>query len=127
VTVGTGSTFDLGGFSETIGALAGGGTVALGAGALTFGDGTNTAFSGGITGAGRVTKAGSGTITLSGTASHTGGTTISAGTLALGASDRLSDTGAVMVSTGGTFDLGGFVETVDPSPVAARWPWARGR
>jgi autotransporter-associated beta strand protein len=112
VTVGTGSTFDLGGFSETIGALAGGGTVALGAGALTFGDGTNTAFSGGITGAGRVTKAGSGTITLSGTASHTGGTTISAGTLALGASDRLSDTGAVMVSTGGTFDLGGFVETV---------------
>ena len=55
---------------------------------------------------------GAGTLVLTGTAGHTGGTAISAGTLQLGAAERLADSGAVTVAGGATFDLAGFDETI---------------
>jgi autotransporter-associated beta strand protein len=54
---------------------------------------------------------GSGTTTLSGANTYTGATTINAGTLAIGAANRIADTSA-MVLGGGTFATGGFAETV---------------
>ena len=47
---------------------------------------------------------------LGGLNSYSGGTVISAGTLRLGAADRLLNTGALTIS-GGTFDLQAFAET----------------
>jgi autotransporter-associated beta strand protein len=63
----SGTTFDLNGFSETIGSLAGAGNVTLGAGTLTLGgNNTTTAFSGVISGTGALVKFGTGTMTLTG-------------------------------------------------------------
>ena len=59
-----------------------------------------------------VTKTGDGMLTLSGGSNHTGGTSVSAGTLRLGASERLDDGGALSVATGATFDLNGFDEAI---------------
>lgn len=56
-------------------------------------------------------KSGAGTLTLSGSNSYTGATEVSQGVLALGAANRISNSSAVSI-TGGTFDLGGFTETV---------------
>jgi len=74
-------------------------------------DSTAGVISGVISGNGSLTKSGSGTLTLSGANTYIGTTTISAGTLALGGNDRLSDSTNVIVS-GGTFDLGGSSDTV---------------
>ena len=84
--------------------------IASGATLEIAGSGTlaNTA----ISGAGSLRKSGAGTLTLSSTSnSYTGGTSVTNGTLTLGAAGVLADTGAFTVS-GGTFDLGGFAETV---------------
>lgn len=67
-----------------------------------IGDGGNTRS---------LTKAGNGTLVLSGNNSYTGGTVIAGGVLELGANNRLSDSGNVTISSG-TFDLGGFTETI---------------
>ncbi|WP_052293836.1 Ig-like domain-containing protein [Azospirillum sp. B510] len=89
--------------SETIGSLAGAGTVTLGAYTLTTGgNNTNTIFSGGIDGTGGLTKTGSGMLTLSGSNSYSGATTISAGTVALQGGSSIGDTSAVTVSAGAT-------------------------
>jgi autotransporter-associated beta strand protein len=86
VTVNTSGFFDLNGHVETIGALAGAGTVDLSGGTgstLTVGaNNTSTTFSGVISGTGgALTKTGSGTLTLAGNNTHTGPTTVQAGTL----------------------------------------------
>jgi YVTN family beta-propeller protein/autotransporter-associated beta strand protein len=84
-TVASGATLNLASFNQTIGSLAGAGSVTLGSATLTSGnDNTNTMFSGTISGSGRLTKIGSGTFVLTGDNTYTGGTTISAGTLQLG-------------------------------------------
>ena len=59
-----------------------------------------------------LTKAGAGTLVLGGSNSYTGGTTISAGTLEITANERLANSGNVTL-TSGTFDLGGFTETIN--------------
>jgi autotransporter-associated beta strand protein len=64
-----------------------------------------------ISGTGSLVHAGAGTTTVSGANSFTGGTTINAGSLLLGAANRLADSGAVVVN-GGSLDLGGFSDTV---------------
>jgi autotransporter-associated beta strand protein len=83
-TVGTGANLDLNGFNQTIGSLAGSGTVTNnGASAATLtagGDNTTTTFSGalkdGPSAALGFVKTGSGFLTLTGTNTYTGRTTI---------------------------------------------------
>jgi autotransporter-associated beta strand protein len=89
-SVAGGATIDLGGASQEVGSLTGGGTVTnsgMADARLTAGgDNSSTAFSGviknGATNKTALTKVGTGTLTLTGANTYTGGTTINAGTLA---------------------------------------------
>jgi outer membrane autotransporter protein len=100
--VASGATLDLAGFNQTIGSLAGAGSVTLGAATLTTnGDDSDTTFSGTISGSGRLVKVGEGTLTLSGNNSYQGGTIVSAGTLAVGSSRALG-TGPLTLADGTT-------------------------
>lgn len=88
VTVASGATLDLAGFSNSIGSLAGAGIVtnsnATAARLTAGGNNSSTSFSGLIqngVGTTRFTKSGSGTLTFSGANSYTGGSIVSAGTL----------------------------------------------
>jgi fibronectin-binding autotransporter adhesin len=113
VTVSSGATLDLNGFSETLGSLAGGGTVTSGAaGSLTLtagGDNTSTIFSGVLqNGSGTVafTKSGTGTLTLSGSNTYSGLTTINAGILDIQNANGLGTTaGSTTVVAGATLQL----------------------
>jgi fibronectin-binding autotransporter adhesin len=103
--------------SATFGGLTGSGTQTLAnassaAVALSLGGGNATSsFGGTLAGSGGITKVGSGTQTLSGANTYSGTTTITAGQLTLsGAADRLSTSGAIMI-TGGTLNLGTFGQT----------------
>jgi autotransporter-associated beta strand protein len=62
-------------------------------------------------GGGGLTKNGAGTLTLNGSNTYTGATTVNAGTLAIGASDRIADTSNLNV-VGGTFNLNNFNEAL---------------
>ncbi|NDG11455.1 MAG: autotransporter domain-containing protein, partial [Actinobacteria bacterium] len=97
--VDTGATFDANNNADTVGSLAGAGSVSLGSATLTAGgDGTSTIFSGTMTGSGGLTKAGAGTLTISGSPAYTGATTISAGTIALSGTGSLPNASAVTVT-----------------------------
>src|SRR5215813_11579215 len=101
-TVASGATLDLAGFDQTVGSLAGAGNVTLGSATLTTnGDGSDTAFSGTISGSGGLVKVGEGTLTLSGNNSYTGGTLLNEGTLAVGSSTALG-TGTLTLADGTT-------------------------
>ncbi|MEJ0049943.1 MAG: autotransporter domain-containing protein [Methylovirgula sp.] len=103
-TLASGTTLNLGGFDNTIGSLAGSGSVALGAATLTAGgDGASTDFSGTIDGTGGLVKSGDGTLTLTGTSSYVGPTTVAAGTLDVNgtlASIATVDSGAILKGNG---------------------------
>ncbi|MEI7801594.1 MAG: autotransporter-associated beta strand repeat-containing protein, partial [Bacteroidota bacterium] len=113
LSVSAGATFDLKGLSETIGSLAGAGTVSSSVtGAVTLttgGDNTSTTFSGiaqnGTATSLSVTKTGTGIFIISGANTYTGITTITNGTLQLGAAERIANT-SNMVLNGGTFSTG---------------------
>lgn len=97
---GTGGTFDLAGYEGNLG----------------YDNATSALFSGSITstgGGGNIIKGGTGKLTLGGTSSYTGGTEIIGGTLALGASNILPNSGNFHVN-GGIFDLATFDDTVGP-------------
>ena len=100
VTVAAGATLGLGG-DETLGALAGAGSVVTaGAGStLSIGGGdASSVFDGIVSGSGGLAKAGSGTLVLTGANSHDGGTRVAAGTLKLsGASAAAGAAGAAIV------------------------------
>jgi len=107
VTIAADGQFNVNGKTETIGSVAGSGTVALGAGALTTG-GSNatTSYSGVISGTGSLTKAGTGTMTFSNNHTFTGATTVSAGTLALTITNALSASSDVTVASGAALTTG---------------------
>ena len=100
----SGGTLDVNGQTETVGSIAGAGSILLGSGALTSGgDNTSTSFSGAITGSGgSLIKAGSGKLTLSGVSGFTGSTTISGGTLALGASATVASPSIIVGTSSGS-------------------------
>ncbi len=78
--------------------------------------GTSTisgAIGNGSAASGDLTKTGSGTLVLSGNNTYSGSTNINAGTLRLGASDRLADSTDVTIAGAGTFDLNGYSERID--------------
>jgi autotransporter-associated beta strand protein len=99
-TVAAGANIELNGLDQSIGSLAGAGTVTnsnAAAATLTTGsDNTDTTFSGTITdafaGPLSLVKVGSGTQVFTGANSYTGGTTISGGALQIG---NLVDTGSI--------------------------------
>ncbi|MEP9361312.1 hypothetical protein ABLE38_21210, partial [Sphingomonas sp. KR3-1] len=100
--VASGATFDLATYNETVAAIAGTGTIALGTGRLTLNNTGNTGFGGSITGTGSIDKQGIGALTLAGTFATTGRFDVSAGTLAFAGSTQ----GGIRVQ-GGTLIGGG--------------------
>ena len=82
LNVAAGATLALNNFNQTVGSLAGAGSVTLGSATLTAGgNNTSTTFSGIIGGTGGLTKVGTGTLILSGANTYTGATNVNAGTL----------------------------------------------
>ena len=125
VTVAGGATLALNGFNQTVGSLAGAGSVTLGTALLTAGgDNTSTTFSGAISGTGGLTKNGTGVLNMTGANTYVGLTTVNAGTLsvngslagavALNSGALLSGTGRVggLVSNGGTIAPGNSIGTL---------------
>ena len=110
VTVASGATLTVGG-NETLNRIFNSGTI-VNNGVITSGLATATSLDSVVSGSGAFIKEGAGTLTLNASTTYAAGTTINAGTLLLGAADRLLDAGLLTIDTGGTFDLGGFSETV---------------
>ena len=114
VTVLSGATLDIAGYSQTIASLAGAGTVlnsvAAPATLTTGGDNTSTVFSGLLTDAGggglTLDKVGTGTFTLAGANSYTGGTLLEAGAIVVNDPQALGS-GALTISPGATLQFGG--------------------
>ncbi|MBU1538463.1 MAG: hypothetical protein KKC29_02265 [Alphaproteobacteria bacterium] len=110
VMVGSGAVLSLNAFNDAVGLLGLSGTLD-GTGTLTAGEyQLNGATVNANLGAGNLFQV-SGVSTLNGT-SASEAVTIAGGTLALGASDRLSDTATLVVGADGTLTLGAFDETV---------------
>ncbi len=107
-TVGTlGLTLNAGGAINTLR------NAALNGGVLTLNATGNVTQSGVISGTNTsVVKNGVGTFTASQNNTYTGATTINAGTLALGAANRIANGSALTVASGATFSMGNFAETV---------------
>lgn len=96
---------------ETIGSLAGSGSVLLGSQQLTVGvNNADTAFDGAISGAGALRKVGSGTLLLAGVNDYTGGTRIESGTIRI-ARDEALGLGPLTLQ-GGTLTLDGHKQQV---------------
>jgi outer membrane autotransporter protein len=108
-----GATFDLNSFDQSIGSLAGAGSVTLGTATLTTGNNnTSTDFSGIISGLGALTKVGTGTQTLSGANTYTGATAVNDGTLMAGVANTLPSQTALSVLAGAIFDLNSFDQSI---------------
>ncbi len=92
--------------SETVGALAGAGTVQLAGFTLSAGaNGASTEYAGRLQGSGGLTKQGGGTLTLAGASSYTGATTVQAGTLALGPEGTAGVSSATTLAAGARLTL----------------------
>ncbi|GGF88688.1 hypothetical protein GCM10007301_55800 [Azorhizobium oxalatiphilum] len=110
-TINAGGTLNLGGFAQTVNAIAlNGGTLTNGVltGAISSTGGAISGLSGTAT-----LTATAGTTTLTGTNAYTGATTLSGGTLTAGAANALSATSATTINAGGTLNLGGFAQSVN--------------
>ena len=112
VIVGSGATWNLNDFNETVGSIAGLGNITLGSGELTTGDTNSTTFSGIISGSGGLTKVGTGTLTLSGANGYSGKTTITGGMVTSGDNNVIADVSSVIVGSSGTWNLNDFSERV---------------
>ena len=109
IVLGTDSSvlLDLHGLNQTIGSLAGNGSVTLGSvttNALTISGSAATTFAGTISGAGAVNILGSGTLTLTSTQTYTGATNINGGTLVDGAANVFAAGSTINIGSGGTLD-----------------------
>lgn len=113
VSIASGATLDLAGFDQTIGSIAGSGSITLGSGSLSVGgSNASTTFSGVISGSGSLIKTGSGTLSLGGVNAYTGPTIINQGRLTTTWHERLPDSTAVFIASGATFDISSYNETV---------------
>jgi len=99
-SVSSGATLGLNNFNQTIGGLAGYGSVTLGSATLTVGGTATTGFSGTISGTGQLAKKDAGLFTLIAANTYSGGTTINGGTLQTTNASALG-TGAVQLNSGG--------------------------
>ncbi|MFM8764202.1 MAG: beta strand repeat-containing protein, partial [Spartobacteria bacterium] len=98
----SGGSLNLNNYSESVGSIAGSGTIVLGSATLTTNSSSDTTFSGSISGSGGLTKNGTGTLTLSAANTYTGNTTINSGTVRAAAANSLGGTGNVVVNNGGS-------------------------
>lgn len=121
-----GATFNLAGFSQTVGAFGGPGTAAIGAGSLTVGNNLDRTFQGNLTGNGAFIKQGTGALIMSGNSSaYTGTTTVNDGLLTVNgdlsnsvatvnSNGTLGGTGTVGQTTvGGTIAPGNSIGTLN--------------
>src|SRR5207248_2196256 len=102
VTIATGGALNLGGNQQTVGSLAGNGTVVLSSGALTVSGPSSTSYAGTIVdlnNGGQVIKSGTGTLTLTGVNTYTGTTTINGGAISV-ASNSNFGAGSLALSGG---------------------------
>jgi autotransporter-associated beta strand protein len=83
VLVGSGATFDLASFNDSVGGLAGDGTIDLGAGRLTVDQTQDNLFGGTISGAGGLTVNGGHTLALTGVNTYTGDTIVNGASLVI--------------------------------------------
>ena len=116
-------TFDLDGYTQTVGAFGGGAyiggvsTVALGSGSLTFGNSFDRDFMGQLTGSGSIIKQGTGTQTMSGDSSaYTGTTAVNGGSMIV--TGDMSNS-AITVNSGGTLGGTGTVGAVTVNGIIA--------
>lgn len=123
VTLASDGRLNLNSNSQTIGSLAGSGSVTLGTGnTLTVGNATDTTFSGSLTttGTGAVTKTGTGTLTIGGTDGSNSFAAaklnLNQGTVQLGADNIL---GTALNFNGGTFSVNGFNDTVSSATLTS--------
>lgn len=109
VSLANSAKLDLGGNSQSLGGLAGSGSVINSTGylALNVADAVSTSFDGVISGGGMLFTAGIGTQTLSGKNSYSGGTVLAGGTLQLTNGGTLGDVTQMIVVDGSILDLGG--------------------
>jgi len=104
ISVATGATYQLGA-SDTIGSIAGNGTINIYGYNLTAGAANaSTSFGGVLAGTGSFTKVGTGTLSLVGNNTYTGGTTLAGGTLSLGSNQALGTAGTISF-TGGSLQF----------------------
>jgi autotransporter-associated beta strand protein len=104
-------TLALANFSETIGSLAGSGSVTLGSGTLTIGSPAGETASAVISGTGGIVKNGTGTWIISGANTYTGTTTVGAGTLKLGTATTIPASSPVIIA-GGSLDVNSLSPTI---------------
>ena len=106
-TVAGGASLVLNGFNQSIGSLAGAGSVSLGTGTLTLGgNNASTTFTGVISGAGGLAESGTGTITLTGSSSMTGTVNLNSGGLLLtGSNGSLANVSSLLIGTGATLTV----------------------
>ncbi len=105
VSISSGATLDLNAKSETIGSLAGAGTVLLSGSLMAGASGASTTFTGLLNGSGSFTKNGAGTFTLANTANTQSSTSVTAGTLLISADGQLGTSAAPVTLNGGALRL----------------------